>query len=218
MNIQVVNLEGKKVGTEEAFSKWENREVSPKLMHQVAVDYDTNSRVSRAHTKDRSERRGGGIKPWRQKGTGRARAGSSRSPIWRKGGIAFGPRAERNYAAYTPVSMKRTALAGVLVGKVRDEEMIVLDELPKISGKTKELVATFEKLSVKGSAIFLVSGPKEKRAIFARAGRNIPNVHVMNPETVTANDLLVFSSVVTDRDGLKALEKRVTKSSKEKGN
>ena len=210
MDIQIFGLDGKKVTTETAFSAWDNRVVSPKLLHQVYVNFDSNKRVSRAHTKDRSERSGGGIKPWRQKGTGRARAGSSRSPIWRKGGITFGPRSDRNYATYTPSSMRRTALAGVILGKIRDEEMVVLEEMPKVSGKTKEFKTALDKLPVKGTTIFLVAGDKEARAPFARAGRNLQDIFVKNPATVTANDLLRVSMVVTDKAGLRALEERVT--------
>lgn len=210
MDIQIFGLDGKKVTTETAFSAWDNRVVSPKLLHQVYVDFESNKRIGRAHTKDRSERSGGGIKPWRQKGTGRARAGSSRSPIWRKGGVTFGPRSNRNYITHTPSSMRRTALAGVILGKIRDEEMVVLTEMPEVSGKTKEFKTAIDKLPLKGTTIFLVAGDKVARAPFARAGRNLPNIFVKNPATVTANDLLRVAMVVTDKAGLRALEERVT--------
>jgi len=210
MDIQIFGLDGKKVATEVAFSAWDNKVVSPKLLHQVYVNFESNKRIGRAHTKDRSERSGGGIKPWRQKGTGRARSGSSRSPIWRKGGVTFGPRSSRNYITHTPSSMRRTALAGVLMGKIRDEEMVVLTEMPKVLGKTKEFKTAIDKLPLKGATIFLVAGTKEARAPFARAGRNLPDVFVKNPATVTANDLLRVSMIVTDKAGLQALEERVT--------
>lgn len=210
MEINILDLEGKKVATQDSFSAWDNKTVSPILLHQVAVNFDTNKRVSRAHTKDRSERRGGGIKPWKQKGTGRARAGSSRSPIWRKGGVAFGPRAERNYTSHTPKGMNRTALAGVLVGKIKDEEMVVLNDLPKITGKTKELVAAFGKLPVKGIVLFLVSGDKVTRAPYLRASRNLQDVIVKNPEVITANDLLRTTTIVTDKAGIAVLETRIS--------
>ena len=205
-----MDLEGKKIGTQIGFSAWDSKTVSPKLLHQVATNFDSNKRVSRANTKDRSERSGGGIKPWKQKGTGRARAGSSRSPIWRKGGIAFGPRAERNYGSHTPKSMNRTALAGVLVGKVHDDEMVLLSDLPKITGKTKELVTAFGKLPVKGISLFLVAGDKTTRAPFLRASRNLQNVIVKNPEIVTANDLLRTTTIITDKAGLAVLETRIS--------
>lgn len=210
MEINILDSEGKKVATENAFSAWDNKSVSPKLLHQVAVNFDNNQRVSRAHTKDRSERRGGGIKPWKQKGTGRARSGSSRSPIWRKGGVAFGPRSERNYETHTPKSMNRTALAGVLVGKIKDKEMVVLNDLPKITGKTKELVAAFDKLPVRGIVLFLVSGDKAARAPFLRAGRNLQDVIVKNPEIITANDLLRTTTIITDKAGIAVLENRIS--------
>jgi len=106
--------------------------------------------------------------------------------------------------------MRRTALAGVILGKIRDEEMVVLEEMPKVSGKTKEFKTALDKLPVKGVAVFLVAGDKETRAPFARAGRNLPNLYVKNPATVTANDLLRVSSIITDKAGLRALEERVT--------
>lgn len=211
MEINILDFEGKKVATENIFSAWDSRDVSPRLLRQVSLDIQGNGRVSRAHTKDRSERRGGGIKPWRQKGTGRARAGSSRSPIWKKGGIAFGPRAERNYSSYTPASMRKTALAGVLKGKINDEEMVVLKDLPNPTGKTKDLAKIFKALPVKGQAIFLVAGDKAKRAPYFRAGRNIANLVVMNPEIVTANDLLNVTTLITDKAGVAVLENRIAK-------
>lgn len=214
MKINIFDLEGKNIGAQESFSEWDNKEVSKNLLHQVIVNFDSNKRVSRAHTKDRSERRGGGIKPWKQKGTGRARAGSSRSPIWRKGGVAFGPRAERNYASHTPKSMNRTALAGALKGKIQDEEMILLSDLPKVTGKTKELVMAFGKLPMRGITLFLVAGDKEVRAPFLRASRNLHDVIVKNPEIVTANDLLRTTMVVTDKAGIAVLETRIAKTVK----
>jgi large subunit ribosomal protein L4 len=210
MEINIFDLEGKKVSTQDSFTAWDSKTVSPILLHQVAVNFDNNKRIGRAHTKDRSERRGGGIKPWKQKGTGRARSGSSRSPIWRKGGVAFGPRSERNYVTHTPKGMNRTALAGVLVGKIKDEEMVVLSDLPKITGKTKELVEAFGKLPVKGVVLFLVSGDKVTRAPFLRTSRNLQNVIVKNPEVITANDLLRTTSIVTDKAGIVVLENRIS--------
>jgi len=212
MEIQILNLEGKKVGTEKGFADFEKKTFSPKLIHQVAVGYLTNMRISRAHTKDRAERRGGGIKPWRQKGTGRARAGSSRSPIWRKGGVTFGPRTEKNYVVHTPNSMKKTALVGVLAGKVKDGEFFLLDEMPKVTGKSKELAAAFSKLKLNGKTLFLVAGTSEERSPFLRASKNNPQVEVKSPESVNAIEILNATFIVTNAAGLKVLENRVKKS------
>ncbi len=209
MDIRLVNLEGKDVGTTPAFQAWESRAMPAVLLHQVAVASLRNRRVFRAHTKDRAERRGGGRKPWRQKGTGRARHGSIRSPLWRKGGITFGPRADRTYAGRTTAAMRLKALAGVLVGKVRDNEFFLLETLPAGSGKTRDLAALFGKMPVRGQTLFLVPGSKDTRTPFLRASHNLPLVRVANPMTVNVADLLQCSSVVTTPEGLGVLEERI---------
>jgi len=114
------------------------------LVHQVVVGMQSNARANTAHTKDRSEVRGGGRKPWRQKGTGQARHGSKRSPIWAGGGITFGPRKERNYDKKINTKMRRKALLVALSQKLRDGQIIFVDGFDKVSGKTKDLKATFE--------------------------------------------------------------------------
>lgn len=209
MNVSIIDAEGKNVGTRAVFSAWDARRVSPALLHQVAVSTLTNQRVFRAHTKDRAERRGGGRKPWKQKGTGRARHASIRSPLWRKGGVTFGPRADRTYWKRIPQGMKQVALAGAIVGKLRDEEIIVLDRLPGLSGKTSELVSILGRLPIKGSILLLASGDASVRASYRRAGRNLQDVTIADPSTVDIAQLLTHHFIVTSADGLTALESRV---------
>ncbi len=122
------------------------------LVHQVMISMLSSSRSNTAHTKDRGEVRGGGKKPWRQKGTGRARHGSSRSPIWRGGGITFGPRNERNYEKKVNKKMKAKALATVLSQKARDNELIFVDSLAMDEIKTKNakiIISAFEGIAKK---------------------------------------------------------------------
>jgi large subunit ribosomal protein L4 len=210
MNVKVITLEGKPAGTKAALAAWDARRVSPQLLHQVAVGVLTNRRVSRAHTKDRAERRGGGRKPWKQKGTGRARHGSIRSPLWRKGGRAFGPRADRTYRTQTPASMRRSAFAGVLAGKIRDDEFFLLERLPATSGKTGELASAFQLLPVRGSALLLVAGTAHVREPFLRASRNLRRLRIADPASVNVADLLHFRTVMTTAEGLDILERRIS--------
>lgn len=114
------------------------------LVHQVVIAMQANARQSNAHTKDRSEVRGGGRKPWRQKGTGQARHGSRRSPIWSGGGITFGPRSEKDYTQKINKKMRKKALLVALSQKLRDGQILFVDSFDSVSGKTKDMKAIFE--------------------------------------------------------------------------
>ena len=141
MNAKVFSKEGKETGSvtlpEAVFGvAW-----NPDLVHEVVVGMASNARTNSAHTKDRSEVRGGGRKPWKQKGTGRARHGSRRSPIWTGGGVTFGPRNERNYLLKINKKVRTKALASVLSKKLVDQEVIFVDSLSMDEPKTKEAKA-----------------------------------------------------------------------------
>lgn len=144
MKTDIYNHTGKVSGTidlpEELFGLNWNAD----LVHQVAVSMQSNARTNTAHAKDRSEVRGGGRKPWRQKGTGRARHGSSRSPIWRGGGITFGPRSERNYDKKINKKMRTQALFVALSQKLRDGHILFVDGFSDVSGKTADMQKTFD--------------------------------------------------------------------------
>jgi large subunit ribosomal protein L4 len=212
-DIRVFSVEGKEGKAKPIPKEWSDRAVSYSLIHQVAVGQEHNSRIYRAHTKDRGDRRGGGKKPWRQKGTGRARHGSSRSPIWRGGGITFGPRSERVYGKKVPVAMQRAALRDVLVGKANDGELTLVEAFPKIGGKTKELLSFLVTMKEHHthSVLLLVS---EVRIPIRRAASNIPHVVVGNPENVSVLDLLSTKVVIADEQGLEALISRTTRNEK----
>lgn len=208
LKVPVRNADGKTVGTHEVRVSSETHRVLPQTIYQAAAAQDAHRRVPRAHTKNRAERRGGGRKPWRQKGTGRARVGSTRSPLWRKGGVVFGPRSNRAYAARVPAGMRRAALAGVLAGKIRDKELVLLDVLPTVSGRTREMREALSRLPVRAGVLLLVPGAPGERSAFSRASRNLPRVRVADPSSVPVSALLRSTTIVTTPDGLRALERR----------
>ena len=176
------------------------------LLHQVAVGLLANQRRATAHTKTRGEVRGGGRKPWRQKGTGKARAGSIRSPLWRGGGTVFGPRNVRNYAHRLPAAMKRAAFRQVLAEKVRRGEVVVLANLPLSHPKTKVMEELFTKLPIKEGRILLLI--EEATEALRRATANLPYLTLRTPTTVNVLDLLLADSIVTTKAALTALEER----------
>ena len=139
MKVDVYNNQGEKSGTLEISDQVFGLDMNEDLLHQIYVGEHANTRNVTAHTKTKSERRGGGRKPWRQKGTGRARVGSTRSPIWRKGGVTFGPRSNRNYSKKITKKMRRKALLTLLSDKARHKDLVVVDNFdlsePRIIGK-----------------------------------------------------------------------------------
>jgi large subunit ribosomal protein L4 len=175
------------------------------LVHQVATAIAANKRQNRAHTKDRAEVAGGGKKPWKQKGTGQARHGSSRSPIWRHGGVTFGPRKERDYSEKLNKKMKAAALASVLSKKAEDGELILVDKLAFAAPKTKEAIAALSALGKgAGAKIF---GKRKNAALIAFSGydanaiKSLRNVGVVaTEETRNLNplDLLTYRYLVIE--------------------
>jgi len=178
---------------------------SKSLIHQVAVAQMANARQVLAHTKDRSEVRGGGKKPWRQKGTGRARHGSTRSPLWRGGGVTFGPTKERNFSKKINKKMRRKALLAVLSGKARDNELIVLDKLQLSSSKTKEMIRVVggltkikEDIIRRGALIALI----EKDNNVIRAVKNISKFETIGIGSLNVVDILKRKYFVVTKDAV----------------
>ena len=151
MKVTVYTTEGKEKDKIDAPKGIFDLKWNPDLVHQVVVSMETDARTPVAHTKDRSEKRGGGKKPWRQKGTGRARHGSRRSPIWVGGGVTFGPRNEKNFSRKVNKKMKTKALFTVLSKKMKDGEVIFVDDIKFAQAKTKDAKKVIESLStIKG--------------------------------------------------------------------
>ena len=160
---------------------------NPDLLHQSVLAQLGNSRLVLAHTKDRSEVRGGGKKPWRQKGTGRARHGSIRSPIWKGGGVTFGPTKERNFSKNINKKMKRQALFMALSGKVGDQQLKVIDQLNLEKPKTKLINQIFKNLAKTGTLVLVT--PDTNKNI-EQSARNLPYAKVLSAKSLNILDIL----------------------------
>ncbi len=182
--------------------------ITPKksLVHQVYTALESNEREPWSHSKDKSEIRGGGKKPWKQKGTGRARHGSIRSPIWKGGGVTFGPLNVRNYTKKVNKKMSQVAVRMCLTDKVNDARFIVLEALTP-SGKTKEMVAIRKALPGTGKTTLLLAVSADEKLNLAT--RNITKVHLQRVQDVNVVDLLHHQYIITTKEGVQALEKRL---------
>lgn len=165
-------------------------EANNDLLKQAYDTYLANGRVLSAKTKSRGEVRGGGRKPWKQKGTGRARAGSIRLPHWKGGGVAFGPTGEQNYTKDMPVKAKRTAIRQALSVQAKDKKIVILETFNGGDGKVKPVAQLFDKIKLDGSILLVVS---EKTPVIDQSTRNLPGVKV-----VSAKYLNVFSILNAD--------------------
>ncbi len=200
MNINIYNRKHEKVGTMELPSNLFEAKWNPDLVHQAELTELANKRTPVAHTKDRSEVRGGGKKPWRQKHTGRARHGSSRSPIWIGGGTTFGPRNDKNYSMKMNKKMKRAAIASLLSKKTKSEFVKVVDELALEAPKTKHVAAFFAEFFKDKPTITLVPSFENKGARLA--ARNIPEIKVLSPKSLNVYDCLTQKYLVFEKKGL----------------
>ncbi len=204
MKIETYNQNGEKIGQVLLPKEIFDIKINPDLVHQVLVSQMANRRRVIAHTKGRGEVRGGGRKPWRQKGTGRARASSIRSPIWRGGGVTFGPTKDRVFKKKINKKMKRKALLIVLSAKAKEKLIIVLDDLKLEKPKTKEILNIFRKiLSPKISA--LIALPKKDEKIL-RAGRNIPGLQIMEARNLNVFDLLSSKYLIMPKETIKTIK------------
>lgn len=206
-NIDIIEVNGTKTGESiELSSKVFNAKKNPVVVRETLNQYLANQRQGTVSTKTRGEVSGGGRKPWRQKGTGRARHGSIRSPIWRHGGVVFGPR-PRDFSYTIPKKKKRLAFYSVLTAKLEENRIKVLKEIPVMQSKTKEMINFLTPLGVRdGKNLILLEKPN--RSVYL-AGRNIPGVKVSVVENVNIFDLLYYDNIITTPGCLKRLEELI---------
>ncbi len=200
--IDVLDQTGKSVEQVELNAAIFDAPINPSLVAQAIRVRLINARTGTAHTKTRAEVSGGGRKPWRQKGTGRARHGSTRSPIWTGGGITFGPRFHKPHATM-PTSMRRAALFSSLSDKLQQEKIIVLDNLDLKQSKTKLISDILAKLTIGRSAL-IVAPTKNEQLI--KAARNLDNVKVMVAPVLHPYEVLHYQTVIILKDSLSVLE------------
>lgn len=209
MKVKLYNQTGEEKGVLELPKNIFEVPMNLDLLHQVVVSQMANRKQNTAKTKDRSEVRGGGRKPWRQKGTGRARHGSSRSPIWIGGGVTFGPTGKKVLKKQIPVKMKRKALFMVLTAKAKDNLLLVLDELKIEKVKTKIMSDILNKLFLKKGSGVLVLDKKDDNII--RAAGNIPKIKTMQANELNALDLLNYKYVLMLKQSIKIIEETFVK-------
>ncbi len=171
------------------------------LLHEMVKSQLASRRAGTHSTKTRAFVSGGGKKPWKQKGTGRARAGSSRSPLWAGGAVIFGPQ-PRSYAYQLPKSARKSALRSALAARHGEGKLVVVDALTLSEPKTKQMVACLAGLGIEGSALVVVAAPDET---LARASRNLPNVKVLPLGGLNVYDVLKHATLVMTRDALQQL-------------
>ena len=213
--LDVYSATGEKTGTMQLAPDVFNAPVSPTAVHQVIVSIQANSRHSIAHTKSRGFIRGGGRKPWRQKGTGNARAGSIRSPLWRGGGIIFGPTSQRNFSKKIPKTLFRKSLISVLSDRIKHGLIFIVDDLSVTAGKTKEFSAKIAnlrgKLGIKTEKMMIVV-PKITENL-DRSSKNLQNTQVVSVDSVSPLNLLSSPVTIILKEAITLLERRLLKKS-----
>ncbi len=200
--IDVLNKENKAVSKIDLPDDIFGVEVKIGLLHDVVRNHLANKRQGNASTKTKGEIRGGGRKPYKQKGTGRARAGSNRSPIWRGGGTIFGPK-PRSYSYKLPKKVKWGALSSALSAKVADNEVVVVDAISVSGAKTKELAAILKGLGMESSTLIITP---EKDSALELSARNIPNVKIARANELNVYSILSHDKVVMLKDSVERIK------------
>src|SRR3989338_5317690 len=209
LKVKVYNQNAESTGEMELSPKVFGVKANPDLVHQAVVTQMANMRKVLAHTLIRSEVRGGGRRPWRQKGTGRARHCSSRSPIWRGGGITFGPRNDKVYAKNLHKKMRRKALFMALSEKARNSQLIILDKIELEKGKTKEMAKIISALPCKNQSCLLAL-PNHDKKIFL-ASRNIKKTNIEDARNLNVLDVLNSKYLLIIKESIKTIEKTFVK-------
>lgn len=199
---KVYNLAGDVVGEVELSDRVFAATVNGPLLHQAVVAYEANQRSGFAQTKTRANVRGGGRKPWRQKGTGRARAGSTRAPHWRHGGVAFGPH-PRDYTQKFPRKMRRAAIRQALSSRMNLSELVVFDNLNMDKPRTRDIIEALNRLDIGKNVLIVTRRPVENLKLSVR---NLPDVKATTADSLNVYSLLKYHRVVLDRDAVSAVE------------
>ena len=200
-NVSVYNMEGNVVGTMELNDAVFGVEVKENLVHQAVVQQLANNRQGTQKAKTRSEVSGGGRKPWRQKGTGHARQGSTRAPQWTGGGVVFAP-VPREYTFKMNKKEKRAALKSVLTSKVQEEKLIVLDELKFGEIKTKNMQNVLNNLKVEKAVV--VMNDNDQNVVMS--AKNMPNVQTASTSTINVYDVLKYTTLILTKDAVASIE------------
>ena len=205
MKTIVYNLEGKKVKDIELSESVFNVPLNTELLHEVYVSMDANQRVAIAHTKGRGEVAGSGRKPWKQKGTGKARVGSVRSPIWRGGGIVFGPTKDRNFKKKINKKANTKSILMALSEKLRSEKLIIVDKMEAANKKTKDIASGLAALKLKGSILINLSEGEKDTYLYTR---NLTKVKCIPVNNLNVLDILNHKSLVLSEESVRYLEKK----------
>lgn len=200
--VDLYNIKGEKTGNCELTDAIFAVEVNTSAMHQAVVTYNANQRQGTQSALTRSEVAGGGKKPWRQKGTGRARVGSSRNPIWKHGGVAFAPK-PRSYSKKMNKKTRRLALKSALTCKVNDKEIIVLEDLELDTYKTKNMVAILKAIGIEGKTLLVTDGVNDNAV---RAAGNIPGIDTTIVTALNTYDILAHGNLVATRAAISRIE------------
>lgn len=216
INVNIYNQNGEIVGDKKLVNKVFAVKANHDLIHQAMVAQMSNERQVLAHTKDRSEVSGGGKKPWKQKGTGRARSGSSRSPIWIGGGVTFGPRSDRNFKKDINKKMKQKAMLMVLSDKIENQKIVVLDKIEMPEFKTKTFGAVLK--NFEGKVLTIKEGESKKRSVLVIndtkddkvkfSGRNLAGTKVIGLNNINIFDLLKYRDLIITAAAVEKLEKQ----------
>lgn len=209
MLVNTYNQNGEESGKTDLPSEIFDVKLNSDLVHQVVVSQLANRRKVIAHTKNRGEVRGGGKKPWRQKGTGRARHASIRSPLWKGGGVVFGPRKERVFKKEIPKKMRIKALFMVLSGKVKNNLLVILEKLEIEKIKTKSMAETLKKMPCKNESCLIALPKLDKNIILA--ARNLPKVKTSQAKDLNALDLLDFKYLVMPKESIRVIKETFLK-------
>ncbi len=199
--VGVFNKEGNKVADMDLNENIFAAKVNEYALHQVVVALLANKRQGTQSTKTRSEVRGGGIKPWRQKGTGRARQGSIRAPQWIKGGIVFAPK-PRDYRISVPKSMRKVAMKSALTSKVQENQMIILDSLNFEAPKTKNIIEMLRVLEANKALIITA----ESDEIVYKSARNIQGINIIPANNINVYDLLKYEKLIITKEAVSKIE------------